>query len=223
MSELAIGRSIHQSVLIVENLGKEIEAFYRLATEGVAEKINQSINDMKIVTKWKYSSRSDDYDYVLKDRTASLGLSSKTGKKPKRYISIQVSLAGDGMSLDDEDNLLPLVHVCFWKEPVDLLEMYMGFDLQGNEDLLELKNEVFFHWKTESDHWSKAEWAYSLLLTSLNSPDDIKEKIVDPIIKIIGNKSEGSEILQGITGVVRYELSTDLQVKVKAFNGIENN
>ncbi|ADU65153.1 hypothetical protein Selin_0399 [Desulfurispirillum indicum S5] len=214
MSEISIGTSIKKSVELIENVGREVESLFQM----IQHEINNAIEEhavVKSIDDWEYDWRSDDNDWVVKDYACYLGIGGRKDKTvPKRYICLQVSLAGDGMSTKEDNNQEPLLHVMFWDGYVVFTDEYYMVPSWDDEGL-KLQDEVLFNWNPEAEPWVDQEWGYSLLLTSINDLDDIRKKIVNPIFALIqGQGVEGAKLVD-IEGIVRYEPSQDYGFRVK--------
>ena len=130
-------------------------------------------------------SGMEDSEWVYTDFVWSLPLKSVgRGKtKTKRYLGYQISMFGDGIAIPG--NLEPLLHVFCWGDAVnfDNGEGYAGFPF---EDPLEVVDGRLCVWDIpEVTDWSKHSWMYSLRLTALNSPDDLKKYVVEPVLALL--------------------------------------
>ena len=102
-------------------------------------------------------------------------------------MGYQISLLGDGIKISD--NAEPLLHVFCWKNPVkfDQDEWYAGFPFEETkDDPFEVVDSRLCVWGgREATDWSTRSWMYSLRLTALNSPDDLKKYIVEPALALL--------------------------------------
>lgn len=101
-------------------------------------------------------------------------------------------------------NEQPLVHICLWSSPIDFYEgVYIGPEMEITD--MQLVDKVLFDWAPEEKVWQNKEWAYSLFLTSLNTINDIKQKIVYPVTELMkGNLTQAAGLTE-LEGVVKYE------------------
>ena len=203
-----IGKAIHQSVQLIAKAGQEIESMMDLIKLQLEPEIASLNKDPKIYVseKWAYDWIYDDAGWVCTDYSMSLGLGRST-KKSLKYLSVQVSLMGNGMSCEKAPNKEPLVHVCLFGSPINYAEKnYMGTDLSNEEDeKIILQNNFFVNWSIEASNWEEQAWAYTLRLTSLNSATDIQEKIVKPVIAILQGHSLENTGFETVDGIVKYE------------------
>jgi hypothetical protein len=196
MNDITIGESIANSVDLIDKAGKEIDSLLNLIEEEVnRELLDRSFGLFPYVGTWQYSENFSDNQWVYKDVARSLELGERSNSKTKRYLSIQVSLSGEGIESSKSDNKEPLVHVCFWEIPVNFNEdIYFSL---GEADA-HLKNNVLWDWSPDASRWIEQEWTYSLRLTSINTIEDIRRKIVSPFIALTSNKTEKIKNIQGV-------------------------
>ncbi|TYT74193.1 hypothetical protein [Desulfobotulus mexicanus] len=203
-----IGKAIHQSAQLIAKAGQEIESMMDLIKLQFEPEIASLKKDPKIYVSenWLYSWIYDDAGWVCMDYSISLGLGKST-KKHLRYLCIQVSLMGEGMSCEKAPNKEPLVHVCLFGDLINYdEENFMGPDLSNEEDeKIILQNDFFINWSSEASTWEEQAWAFTLRLTSLNSASDIQEKIIKPVIALLKGHSLERIGLEKIDGIVKYE------------------
>ncbi|EFI36093.1 conserved hypothetical protein [Desulfonatronospira thiodismutans ASO3-1] len=208
MSQENIGISIHQSVKMIEQAGREIDSLSELIQREIENSISSDLPNLcKVVESWSenLSERNDDYGWVLTDYAFSLGLGQIRKGTPTtaRWLGIQISLAGDGMCSEVVKNEQPLVHINLWDHPVSFdEEIYMGPELESTD--VQLIDNVLFDWTSEEKFWQDKVWTYSLFLTSLNTIEDIRKKIVQPVTELMKGASPEQAGLTEIEGVVRY-------------------
>ncbi len=208
MSQKNIGISIHQSVKVIEQAGREIQSLSELIQREIDKAMLSELGTLcKVVEPWSenLSDRTDDHEWVYTDYAFSLGLGQIKKGKPstKRWLGIQISLSGDGMCSEVVKNEQPLVHICLWSVPIDFDEgEYMGPELESTD--VQLVDNILFDWAPEEQSWQDKEWTYSLFLTSLNTIDDIRKKIVQPVTELMKHASPKQAELTEIEGVVRY-------------------
>ncbi|MDR9469326.1 hypothetical protein [Marinospirillum sp.] len=76
--------------------------------------------------------------------------------------------------------------------------------MAANEGVV-LQDQVLLNRAPEVEKTTDQGWTYSLYLTSLNSLDDIKQKIVAPVQQLLNTSSAAGTGLLDIEGVVRYQ------------------
>lgn len=204
MSDENIGISIHNSFRLVENVGREIEGLFQVAQLEINKAI-ENIDGMKISEEWDTDCSQDDNGWVVKDYACYIGLTNNRGRSTKKFLNIQVSLSGGGMSAVEGQNNLPLLHVSLWDDCTDFGDTYM--ELERNEEELSLQEGVLFNWAEKARDWLDQEWTYSLYLTSINDVNDIQNKIVQPFVSLVKNQNSSRGELTNIEGIVCYEKS----------------
>lgn len=206
MSQENIGIAIHQSVKMIEQAGREIDSLSELIQREIDNAMSSELGTLcKVVESWIAKERYDDHGWVCTDYAFSLGLGQIKKGTPTtaRWLGIQISLSGDGMSSEVVKNEQPLVHICLWSAPIDFDEDYhMGPEMESAE--IQLVDEILMDWAPEEESWHDKEWTYSLFLTSLNTIDDIRKKIVQPVTELMKGASPEQAGLTEIEGVVRY-------------------
>ena len=218
MSQENIGIAIHQSVKMIEQAGREIDSLANLIQSEIDNAMSSELGTLcKVLDPWgeNSSERNDDYGWVCTDYAFSLGLGQIKKGKPitSRWLGIQISLAGDGMCSEVVKNEQPLVHICLWSAPIDFDEDYhMGPEIESSE--IQLVDELLMDWAPEEELWHDKEWTYSLFLTSLNTIDDIRTKIVQPVAELMKGASPEQARLTEIEGVVRYNKIDENQYDV---------
>lgn len=199
---LTIGQAIHQSARLLSQACTEINSLMTMIQESVNE--FDFKEDVNISGDWAYDHINDDSDFLCLNYAASLGLKQSRKKKTQCYLNIEFSLAGDGMTHEETNNQEPLVHISLWDVQTDYNNGYCFSLIMREEENITLQEEVLFNWSPETDNWAEQSWTYSLKLTSLNSLEDIKNKIILPVNKLIITNSATEAGLQAIDGIVKY-------------------
>lgn len=200
MNDISIGESIVNSVDLIDKAGKEIDSLLNL----IEEEVNRALLDRSFglfphVGTWKYSENFSYNQWVYKDVAISLELGERSNSKTKHYLSIQVSLSGEGIKSSKSVNKEPLLHVCFWEMSIDFNEdIYFRLD----ETDAHLKNNVLWDWNPDARRWNEQAWTYSLRLTSINTIEDIRRKIVSPFITLTSSIKDAMKDLENIHGIV---------------------
>ena len=145
---------------------------------------------------WIESSREDDSGWLYSDVGWSLPLKRRgKGRQPaSAWLTVQFSLWGEGLLPGLGE---PVVHVYCFDGPCNFDLMgdycYVGFPLDSEDDDLgndqvEIEIERRLLWKMGGEHWQH-QWCYSVLLTALSNPGDIKRLVVDPSVRLLSGSS----------------------------------
>lgn len=208
------GVNLHNSVKLIKQAGKEINALVTMIKNDINSEIEKDqlgCNAYIHGRGWYEESHLDDENYVyeLYSEVLPLQKTKRNRNEAQRFLMIQVSLDGDGMTHEEANNHEPLIHIGLWDAPIDinddqymslLLEHFDGFSVQEN---------VLLNWYPEAESWTEQSWTYSLTLTSLNTPKDIKDKVIRPIRALMQNCDPLSAGLDKLDGIVRYKLLRD--------------
>lgn len=201
-----VGQTIFHTFRAVERIGKEIDNLLNLIENEIASSFpkSQNRNHPKIVTKWDTVYRESENQWTYTDAAGYIGI-GKTQEKPKGYINFQISLNGDGMSSENCQNHAPLLHVAFWGDRLDFDEdFYFSLaNIHGDNPILQ--DGIIFNWEDKAGDWLDQEWVYSLQLASVNSIEDVKLKIIEPIYSFF-EKGVDTAILKKIDGIIHYEM-----------------
>lgn len=200
----SIGESIVENIKFISKVGGEIEALSALIKTELNELLTKDeISNFRILgqPRWKSSESMDEngWTYIEYAHSIPLTLKGKGHKKPKGFLSFQISLFGKGINA--VNNQEPLIHINFYEYPIDFEEEEeaMMFPLPGEP---ELRNDFLFCWEGQSI----IEWTYSLLLTSLNSLADVRNKIVEPVKILLNTDLEKGVAPNLDIGELRYQL-----------------
>lgn len=202
---ISIGQSIHRSCKLISRAGAEINSLSELIKQELAGNLPEAIKAFAN-SGWADNELWDDSGWICNFLQFSLPLKGKSSKKqnPERYLNIQISLDGDGMTHPNAHNEEPLVHISFWACEPNAEDCYFTLLMATDEEVV-LQDQVLFNWAPEADETTDQGWTYSLYLTSLNSLDDIKQKIVKPVQQLLNTNSAFDAGLLDIEGVVRYQ------------------
>nr|WP_156889283.1 hypothetical protein [Halomonas sp. 1513] len=213
MNEFAAGESIFRAFNLVEQVGHEINGLARIIEHELVESfISQGEGkDVKLASWRKEADWVSESQWVYMGHVVSLGVTTCRGKLPRRYLSIQFAMIGETMTSFKHPNSQPLVHVSFWDEPVDMEYSYMGLE-DLSKPLPTLVNDSVFYWSAPGDSGLSAQWTFSVRLTSLNSRDDVKNKIVDVFWELLSCDIDTAHL--DIEGLVRYRLYDDGHCKM---------
>ncbi|ASV39791.1 hypothetical protein CI807_27475 [Pseudomonas sp. NS1(2017)] len=207
-----IGKSITEAIRFVSRLGAECERLTELIREEMSRAllVPEIAKRFKVGGKWIDNRTTDENAWVYTELGISLPIISKPKRSTGSYLVVQISLTGEGINA--EDNQEPLIHIGRWGDPIDFEELQMGFPLDlANEYDLILEDERLFRWvHTQYEN----EWCYSLRLTDINSPNDVQHHIINPTkALLLGNSA--TEALSG-TAAVRYSRVGDKDGQYRA-------
>ena len=171
------GQTISQAAALIEDVGSEIDAMLSALESKLSEKIvNTSV--VKTDSKIKNTYSTLDSGWVCDSVSFSIPLKeSKKKKNASKYLSVQVSLFGEGIEYTtdaDSKNCEPLIHVCLWDDPITFDDGYMGFPIDKGYAVQ--KNII---------HWEKSAWTFSLPLLAIDSTESLDKLIVEPVINIL--------------------------------------
>lgn len=204
MSEnITIGQSIHRSFKLISQAGAEINSLSELIKQELTDSLPSTL---KTMDDWSYDEQLDATGWAYNFIQNTLPLKSKGSKKqnPERYLNIQISLDGDSMAHPNAHNEEPLIHISFWECEPNTEDCYFSL-LMATDDEVVLQDQVLFNWAPEAEKTTEQGWTYSLYLTSLNSLDDITQKIVKPVQGLLNTNSAVDAGLINIEGIVRYQ------------------
>jgi len=168
------GTDISRCFTIVAQCAKEIEGLI----EAIQGQFNKAIDaksfNIPIVPagEWAKDGRTDESDWVYTDTSISLPVKGKgRGRKSvKGYISIQISLNGDGTHYESET---PLVHIYYWDDKTDFeADSYIGFPYTF--DGFKVSDERLIFWDADGPTPWDRQWAYSVELIRINCIEDIQ-------------------------------------------------
>lgn len=208
----SIGEAIHNSVRLISQAGTEIEALFAIITSQINSTIENELSDLrvKISRDWSYDWAYDDSEWVCNYSACSLGLKSSRNRLTNRYLVIEAVLDGDGMTHDEANNKEPLLHVSLWDVDVSKSDNsytnldYTNWDFEEDQ-IPSLQHDVLINWFPDAADWTGQAWTYSLFLTSINNLDDIKQKIIEPIVELLRTNDAQAAKLTEIEGVIHYE------------------
>ena len=112
---------------------------------------------------------------------------------------------GDGIAIPG--NSEPLLHLYSWVNACDFNEAdYIGFPLEVDKDEpFKIINDRLLVWDSlELSEWNKCQWAYSLRLMSLNSPEDLKKHVIKPMLALLGGADVLSALPDSLPALVKY-------------------
>lgn len=207
-----IGKTITESVRLISKAGEQIESLVIIIKEELSEMINKLEYFMRFENDWISDVRHDENEWVVTDYAhgTCLKLKGKGNRGAAGHLSFQISLLGDGMKI--EGNEEPLLHICWWDDDINFEDgNYFGVPFD-EETEFSVENGVIVNFSPSYESVSDQRWSYSLRLTSINTPDDVKNKIIKPVVQLF-NKG----IIEAVTsleklkekGLVEYEQIVD--------------
>lgn len=201
------GKTVAQSCELVSRVGLEIDGLSRLLSDMITAALSKATTlPCGLAGSVVSNQRTDDSGWVYTDIAYSFPLKGKGKGKQKTelYISFQISLTGDGIAIPK--NAEPLLHVYSIGNACDFEADYIGFPLINDEDEpFEIINDRLLFWGSqESSEWNKCGWAYSLRLMSLNSPEDLKRHVIEPMLALLGGESVLNALPDTLPALVKY-------------------
>ena len=132
--------------------------------------------------------RTADSGWVVTDQASSLPLKSKGkgNKGVEGYLGFQISMTGDGIAIPG--NKEPLLHVFYWEDPCDFKDEYYAFFpyLHDDETPFEILHSRLMFWgDLANTAWNERGWTFSLRLTTLNSPEDLRKFVIAPAMALL--------------------------------------
>mgnify|MGYP005857961739 CR=1 FL=1 len=218
MCPQSIGNAICNSAKLIKQIGQETDSLFEL----IQNRFNTTLFDseektgIKIVQGWGYDSFHKKNDWLLNEYAYTLGIAKRKDVIPS-FLWIQLSLLGDENEFEEMKVNEPLVHICFLGHDLSYSdETYINInDINDpdyiNEYPIALDHDFFWHWVNEKNADPlKQEWYYSLKLTSLNSVDDVEQKIINPVKSLLlatnaSEKDNAIQKLSNLDGILRYK------------------
>lgn len=209
MSEL--GKSVTKSAQFIAKIGEQVESMIELITTNLSNSFKNIDKYYYPAENWKSCTRYDQNDWVLSDYAHYIGLKLKGKKKsdPIGYLIIQISLWQDGAEFVGNEE--PLIHISWWDDPIEIDKdnNYFG-SLFGDDEDFVIESNILINWNPEAKTIQEQRWSYSLRLTSINDLDDIRNKIVNPVIDLFNKGIEEVVLsISKIDGIVAYKRSSN--------------
>lgn len=197
-----IGKSITESIAFVSAIAAECEHLAKL----MKEEISTLLLSPEIAVRYRaYGDWQDVYDsdesgWLYTD----LGISLPITIKPKRsvcgYLILQISLTGSGMGASE--NQEPLLHLGWWTSALDFGDFKMVFPQHLDPEYPHtLEAERLFRWSGLASP-SSSEWCYSVRLTDINRPNDVKRNLINPLRALL--LGQRADLALSGTSVVKY-------------------
>jgi hypothetical protein len=185
------GKTLADCFSLVAACGKELNYLRDTLANVLEERLREGEASLRCVLgseRIVCEYREDESTWVYTDMAVSFPLkaSDKRTKRAAKYLGYQVSMTGDGIAIPG--NKEPLLHVFCWSEPCNFRDGYYARFPQETdaEDPCVVVNGRLVMWGIqEATEWNKRSWCYSLRLTKLNTPEDVKKYVVDPAMALL--------------------------------------
>ena len=209
MAQIIEGSRITHAFELVSAVGKEVSALIQTLDNLIEQRIEASCVTYELFDAADESTLNDDDEWVAIGYAGSFPLITKkvgAGRRknhPDKYLCYQISLSGSGTL--ESQNSQPLLHVLCLEEGVDFAEdLYFG-DAWLTDYPWVLEGDSLIRWLNEEDNETPTgDWAFSVKLTSLNSSQDLEDKIVNPAIALLNGKSSQEALPSTLEGLVRF-------------------
>lgn len=207
------GKNLYNAAAVMSKAGEEIEAML----EALFDLIDKQLRRLDMIQKVEQKGDDlfdDSNNWVFPDLLRNFGIYKNRAKRPSAYLALQVKLC------DKEEGEIvgpqPLLYVLFCSEDNWGLDEFLlhkavkdGFRLEGGclwrrYDDNEVQGISRLWWKDE-------EMAYVLPLISLNTQEDLRALIVDPICTLI---KDGVEAVHFDGRIMRFQIQNK-EVKLK--------
>lgn len=204
MSE--VGKAISNAFTFVSQVGEECEALANLIKQEVSELFRQDpLSARYRPGEWSNSYKTNENGWIYTDIAWSLPLVPKGKQNVAAHLGFQISLLCRDAEAGSSPE--PLLHVNFWETATDLKNgEYMGFPMYGlsPNTVSRFKDGSgrLFRWETDSDaaDW----WTYSLLLAKVNSLEDVRSSIGQPIEQLLSDIDAGEILIDTLSAAVCY-------------------
>jgi len=213
MTQSTIGSNIAQSAALINSACIEINNMLTLLQQELSDALENSKSDLSRYAyfgEWQSSERLTESNWVCSDTSESLPIfKHNKNKEATRYFCIQVSLIGDGADIPGIQTE-PLVHVALIDAPIDFEYCYITPEetLSDEDAVLDRGQEgTLISWgESSSGFWYEQQWCYSVKLTSLNTLDDLRSKIIGPALELLTGEeySNVAMRLKDLEGIINY-------------------
>ena len=200
MTSQTQGEYITASFEYLSRCAKEVESLADCIKDRVRKRMERDARSLgfAIAGGWEEDWRDEEHGWLKSDAVWSLPL-KKTGKGKqlaKSYLSIQVSLSGDGLIPGCKE---PVVHVSCFEVASYFAEddyYYMGFPLEDedSDEICHIEHERCLVWNRNTTTPWMSRWCYSLRLTALAGIADVDRLIVEPSMQLLS----GAAVLDAI-------------------------
>ena len=141
---------------------------------------------------WKDGSGADESGWVDINYAAYLPIKPRGSgnKSTSAYIGYQLSMIGDGIKLEGNDQ--PLLHVFLMRDEPEIEDgqvLSLAVERVGDLDYMPVDTGYLLApGGLYSEDWRKQEWFFSVRLVGLESVDDLKRFVVSPAIALLEGK-----------------------------------
>ena len=199
MDEMTKGESISACFEYLSRCGVEIGNLAACVKDLIRKEIERRGAALGFAPggEWEEDWRYDESEWLTSDAAWSLPLKrrAKGRQSAKAFLTIQVSLWGDGLTPRGRE---PVVHVYCFEEACsfgDADYYYMGFPLDAEEENSDGKAVIqagrCIVWKKDEESPWLGTWAYSIRLTALSGQEAVNSLIVVPAMRLLaGDKVE---------------------------------
>ncbi|OSQ31185.1 hypothetical protein [Thalassospira sp. MCCC 1A03138] len=201
-----LGKKLSTSIDIIEKFFIEINSLELIIQQKLFNMVNNIKSDEKIriTSDWITSFRDSESNWISTDISGSLGLSPPRKKNPKRYLSYQISLAGDAVETADNQDKEPLVHINLWDTPISFSEgMYSCVYWTSEDKSVFLEQGTLFCWPAKTNYWHDKQWSYAIKLTQLNDETCVDDLITIPCQQLLLGKDLTSTIIPKSEAIYR--------------------
>ncbi len=218
------GRQVVQCFRAVSAYGKEIEALCETLNARLTQEIDNLNGDLpcKVAGEFREESKEDDCGWIYTDVAYSLPLMGRTlrTKRAEMYLCYQISLTGDGMSF--EGNEEPLLHVCFWDIEIGFGDEGMPMTYPVNQEHHpRLKDNRLILWEGTGTDWKKNQWTFTLRLLELGTSQDLHDRVIKPAIALLRGVDVMTALPDDLAGLVMYRDETVLNPAAQESAAVE--
>ena len=190
---------IAQSIAELDRLGQQINTLVQLIQQRFDKVWSRSTNICHRLGDWQFADKATASNWLYQQTLLSHKLKTHDGQS--MFLSIQISLFGEGVNSVSIDNERPIVHVCYSRCP--FVDMENGISIQEllNEKV-GLKHHILWYWPSLTS--SPSEWLFSLKLSALDSQMAIDTQLLLPTLMLIKTDAVLPAFVQALEGIVRY-------------------
>lgn len=201
------GKSITECFAFASRVGVEIEGLMSTLSDMLVDSLKQPSLPCKVADKPEWKSQDDPDGWICKDSAFSIPLKGTQKGLAKRYLRVQVSVAGEGIAIPENEG--PVLHVSFWEAPYDFKnEVATYFPMFETVDMpfsVVAQRQLLWVEKNEPK-WNEQKWTFSLRLTELNSADDLRNYVINPVLALLKG-ADAKDVLPDVwfeTVLIRY-------------------
>lgn len=193
MDEMTKGESISACFEYLSRCGSEIQSLAACVKDLVRKEMERRGAALGFAPagQWVEDYRLDESEWLTSDTAWSLPLKrrAKGKQSAKSFLTIQVSLWGDGLTPRGRE---PVVHVYCFEEACRFDESdyyYAGFPLDADEEDSDERAVIqagrCIVWATNNESPWLGRWLYSIRLTAFSGQEAVKSLVVDPAMKLL--------------------------------------